>query len=470
MTLPVNFYFHCLAYGRVHRNNMIDYLFPSLINSLENAKETGNFFDSTLLLHTSPSDLVVIRNNPNFEILSKLISIEIIPIPERLLNSTSIWRAPSIMSHCHRYAFDKACLSRAVISFLSPDTVVSTNFIPRIFEFLEANSFEALLAPAVRLTYLEDFLGAIDSECAFENRVRFSESSLVKAALNNLHHEAQGFVFNKSSFLGYQGRRYPTTVFFPGSSGSSLIGFGMSWFLMAIDTSKIDSSRRQKASSRLVYETIDAGFLGDLLEVGKNSTDFILDSCESFIVSWDQGSLPDKNPLLFSDYDYSEDAKCDFIEWGLHSGVYDDFKIGNFNKPWFWHVDHSDSESTLENYNVPLVFKKRFLFNPRYQRSAFSALKLVAVNQRIRSRMKLYDKRPRPVFSLRLGRVFLFTLRLGRVFLAFYQKYLNRLRRLVRLLRNLVKFNKVLDNGFNISNGGRIRAMLRLYLIFHKPF
>ena len=460
MILPVNFYFHCLAYGRVHRNNMIDYLFPSLVNSLENAKEQGNFFDSTLLLHTSPSDSVVIRNNPNFKILSKLISIEMITIPEQLRNSASLWKAPFIMNHCHRYAFDRACLSGSVISFLSPDTVVSTNFISRIFEFLEANSFEALLAPAVRLTYLEDFLGALDGECAFENRTHFSESSLVKAALNNLHHEAQGFVFNKSSFLGYQGRRYPTSVFFPGLSEASLIGFGMSWFLMAIDTSKIDSGRRQKASFRLTYETIDGGFLGDLLEEGKNSTDFILDSCESFIVSWDQGSLRDKNPLPFSDYDYSEDVKCDFIEWGLYSGVYDDFKIGNFNKAWFWHVDHNDSESNLKNYSVPIVFKNRFLSNYRYQRSAFTALKLVAVNQRIRRQMKLYDKRSRLVFFLRLERIFL----------AFCQKYLNKLRRLIRFLRNLVKFNKALDNGFNISNGGVIRAMLRLYLIFRKPF
>jgi hypothetical protein len=238
--------------------------------------------------------------NLAFEILKKFIQIEIILVPEHLLNSKSLWKAPFIMSFCHKYAFDKACLNGSTISFLSPDTVISTNFISRIYDYILSDKYEALLAPAVRLTYLEDFLSAIDDKSNFENRDYYKESRLVQASLNNLHREAKGFYFNNSNFLEYQGHRYPTTIFFDDPFKTSLIGFGMSWFMMAIDTSKIDSNRQNKSSQRLTYETIDAGFVGELLRPSDESTDYILDSCESFIVSWDQGSGHDAPNLLQS--------------------------------------------------------------------------------------------------------------------------------------------------------------------------
>lgn len=456
--------FHCLAYGRAYRNNFTDYLLDSILNSLHYAELYPNYLQVTLLISADPESVSVIRNHPNLLRLQKNCEVIFLSIENSLLKSTNLWRSAMIMSDAHNQALKYAIENNCILSYLSPDTVVSTKYVSRILDFISKSDSVALLAPAVRLTYLDNLAEYFGNNYNKSKELIYNETNLVQISLNNLHNEANGFFFNSNEFLNYQGHRYPTTVFFESKTNQGIAGFGMSWFMMAIDVNRLKENNLCNASKRLSFETIDAGFLNDLLTNYEN-IDFVLDSCESFIVSWDQGSrgaLPEK-----ISQENEIDLKLLWIRWGMLSGVYDYFKLKNFKKPFFWHSIECQKGLSLTNFAIPNDFISQFIHSDVSKFTKFQITKLIFLNRKMRQMRSL--ELPRKRYSLFN---FLF-LKFSRVI----QKINNLMRLMLlklvnakKILRNILTFNKVMDNGFNLPSGRLIQSLVRIYLIIKKPF
>jgi hypothetical protein len=350
-----HFIFHCLFFGRYFRNSFLDYLLDSLIQA--GLIEFSSRFRVIFIISTDPADRIVIENHPNFTLLEKYLTFEFHEVSYQVLHSMNRYKNVSLMKEAHKYA---ACYAEKLDSFLGilvPDMVVNNEYFKSMDEAIESE-INVLLTPALRMTYLDQFLSSKHDE----KKDPYKSSNLVMSSVRNLHSETKSFVFSTSEFLEYQGYVTPTAALFQHKQiPNCFVGFGMSWFIVYIDFSKLTGKTKSLIQKSLSQHTLDAYVIDSISQQKNTSIDFIRDSNRMFVLSWDksEGIKRDRVEVIHSEMNSRQ--KCDLIELGLLSGLYDNFKIKNYSNPFFWNGSDSVTDKNLSNYNIDSLFKSRFL-------------------------------------------------------------------------------------------------------------
>ena len=155
MTHKRTFVLNCLVFGRYFRNTFLDHLLESLIcaNIIEFATE----FKVIFIVSSPQEEQDVIQNHPNFIFLAKYITFEFQPLSLEQVRSKDLYRNSILMKTAHKYASNRAENLNSLLGILVPDMVVSEGYFLNIKNSLESN-VALLLAPALRMTYLDQFL------------------------------------------------------------------------------------------------------------------------------------------------------------------------------------------------------------------------------------------------------------------------------------------------------------------------
>lgn len=459
--------FHCLAYGRYYRNSLLDYLLPSLF-TLRNA----SFFEHnqvSLLISTTPSERQVISAHPMVRSLGDQVDIHYHDLDQGILQDRSVYRKTKLMSHAHQFAFDWCADRGTVGSFLSPDMVVSNNFLKAIQDGLHKRA-PLTLVPALRMTYLDEFLSYFQKHRQSHpewslTRDGYFGSDLVSASMANLHPETASFFFSHDTFLSYQNFLTPTAAIFSHSSRSdSFVGFGMSWFIVKIDFAQIPLAEKGKARRALAEHTIDAYFLNNLVDSNIRDVNIIDDSDECFILSWDRDSRHRKSLMGPSRIEFTDTVKCDLIDLGLASGIYDAFKIQLYQRPWYWHSSPSGPDRDLTSYGIPEEYQHRFFGRTRPHVGVLNYLRFY------RSLPRVSPETSKPHLLTQVAQFkdsIQQFLRLGltRLWRSTREKVSNL--NFVQAIQFLVTYKKRIDNPLNQACGGRRLALVRIWVSNH---
>ena len=346
---------NCLVFGRYFRNTFLDHLLESLIcaNIIEFATE----FKVIFIVSSPQEEQDVIQNHPNFIFLAKYITFEFQPLSLEQVRSKDLYRNSKLMKTAHKYASNRAENLNSLLGILVPDMVVSEGYFLNIKNSLESN-VALLLAPALRMTYLDQFLTFQQNN----KNTGYKSSNLVKNALHNLHSETESFIFSNDNFLKYQNYQTPTAALFKHKMASdSFVGFGMSWFIVYIDFSKLSKKTKKRIQKALSQHTLDAYVIDSIYKQNDALIDLVVDSDQIFVLSWDKSKAFERKREINLDIQINAKQKCSFIELGLVSGLYDTFKIENFNKPFFWNGGKNSTDFNVSNYEIDIEFQQKFL-------------------------------------------------------------------------------------------------------------
>ena len=456
--------FHCLAHGRYYRNCLIDYLLPSLL-----CEKNLDFFRSnevTVLISSTPADWVVIQEHPVVRSSEKFVGFIFHPLSEGLLASKSNYRTAMLMAEAHRYGVEYCMRNEAVGSFLSPDMVVSDSFVWAIQDGIERGN-SVVVAPAYRMTYLDAFINYFNeyriTKPAWTAQAQgYTGGELVRVGMRYTHPETYSFFFTPDTYLAYQDLRTPTaSIFRHKIQADAVVGFGMSWFLTMIDFAHVASKERSQALKALEEHTIDAYFLSYLTRADVTKLFIVDDSTDCFVLSWDEG--PNDAPRLQgpSRIDYTDKIKCDLIELGMASGIYDHLKVQLYQKPWFWHSPDTATDRNLSNYEIPSVFWSRFINAAPGNLKSGSLLTYVRLyrllsNVPVRTSDPLTSSQGR--FSTWLKGVYR---RWGSIARRVYSSVKANLTDGKNLLVYLILFRRRIENPLNQATGGRALALIR---------
>jgi hypothetical protein len=355
MSNKKHFVFNCLVFGRYFRNSFLDYLLESLIQA--GLIEFSSRFNVVFIISTDPADRIVIENHPNFVLLDKYLTFEFHELNYQVLHSTNRYKNISLMKEAHKYA---ACYAEKLNSFLGilvPDMVVNNEYFKKIDEAI-VSEIGTLLAPALRMTYLDQFLSTHQKE----DKDKYKSSHLVKSALLNLHSETKSFTFATSEFLQSQGYITPTAALFQHKEiPHCYVGFGMSWFIVFIDYSKLTSKTKKLIKKSLSQHTLDAYVIDSISRQKNIRIELVSDSNQIFVLSWDKTKAVKKPKEAVLQLNINSRQKCDLIELGMLSGLYDNFKIKNYCYPFFWNGSDFETDRNLSNYLIDTSFESVFL-------------------------------------------------------------------------------------------------------------
>lgn len=346
---------NCLVFGRYFRNAFLDYLLDSIICA--NIIEFTTEFEVIFIVSTVEEEQNVIQNHPNFILLSKYVTFEFQLLSTKQVRSKDRYRNVQLMKTAHKYASKRAENCNALLGILVPDMVVNENYFLSIKNTLEKN-VGLFLAPALRMTYLDQFL-------KFQQDIKntsYKSSNLVKSALQNLHSETESFIFSNVNFLKYQNYQTPTASLFKHKIGSdSFVGFGMSWFIVYIDFCKLSKKTKKGIQKALSQHTLDAYVIDTIYKQNDCLIELAVDSDQIFILSWDKSKSFERKKDFNLNFKLNPSQKCSFIELGLISGLYDEFKLENFSNPFFWNGSTDCTDFNLSNYAIDPEFQLKFL-------------------------------------------------------------------------------------------------------------
>jgi hypothetical protein len=106
---------------------------------------------------------------------------------------------------------------------------------------------------------------------------------------------------------------------------------------------------------------LDAYVIDSIYKQNDALIDLTVDSAQIFVLSWDKSKSFERKREINLDIQLNAKQKCNFIELGLVSGLYDTFKLENFNKPFFWNGGNDCTDFNLSNYEIDHEFQQRFL-------------------------------------------------------------------------------------------------------------
>lgn len=425
-----------------------------------------------MLISSTPADWAVIQEHPVVRSSEEFVSFIFHPLSKNLLASKSHYRTAMLMAEAHRYGADYCMRNEAVGSFLSPDMVVSDSFVWAIQDGIERGN-SVVVAPAYRMTYLDAFI-----EYFNQYRIKkpnwtaqtqgYTGGELVRVGMTFMHPETYSFLFAPDTYLAYQQFMTPTaSIFRHKSQTDAVVGFGMSWFLTMIDFAHVAREERSRALKALEEHTIDAYFLNFLTGADVTRIRVVDDSTDCFVLSWDEG--PNDAPKLQgpSRIDYTDKIKCDLIELGLASGIYDDLKVRLYRMPWFWHPPDTKVDRDLSNYEIPPEYESRFMNAPPEDFKSGSLLTYVRL-YRLLSDVPVRTSHPLTTrwayFPNWVERQYK---RWGSRAKFLYSTVDAKLRDGMRLLVSLITFRRRIDNPLNQAVGGRALAVVRLWTYTH---
>jgi hypothetical protein len=87
----------------------------------------------------------------------------------------------------------------------------------------------------------------------------------------------------------------------------------------------------------------------------------VSDSNQIFVLSWDKTKAVKKPKEAVLQLNINSRQKCDLIELGMLSGLYDNFKIKNYCYPFFWNGSDFETDRNLSNYLIDTSFESVFL-------------------------------------------------------------------------------------------------------------